>query len=97
MMAWSNTLPTADGKTVSQSGDGASNQANAGPTMASNDNSPADLLPRQKCLDALAALRHAKWFQVCSNYHVYPARDFGFFIVFDLYIYIFIFMLNTSI
>lgn len=23
-----------------------------------------DVLPRQKCLDALAALRHAKWFQV---------------------------------
>ncbi|GBP61748.1 Zinc finger RNA-binding protein [Eumeta japonica] len=25
-----------------------------------------DVLPRQKCLDALAALRHAKWFQVHS-------------------------------
>lgn len=25
---------------------------------------PADVLDRQKCLDALAALRHAKWFQV---------------------------------
>lgn len=24
-----------------------------------------DLLPRQPCLQALAALRHAKWFQVC--------------------------------
>ena len=26
---------------------------------------PPDVLDRQKCLDALAALRHAKWFQVC--------------------------------
>ncbi|CAH4020725.1 unnamed protein product [Pieris brassicae] len=25
-----------------------------------------DVLPRQKCLDALAALRHAKWFQVLT-------------------------------
>ena len=25
---------------------------------------PPDVLDRQKCLDALAALRHAKWFQV---------------------------------
>lgn len=81
MMAWSNTLPTADGKTVS-SGDGATNQANTTPTTP-NDNNPADLLPRQKCLDALAALRHAKWFQVCSTY-LYAARDFGFFTVFDL-------------
>lgn len=24
-----------------------------------------DLLPREPCLQALAALRHAKWFQVC--------------------------------
>ena len=24
-----------------------------------------DVLDKQKCLDALAALRHAKWFQVC--------------------------------
>lgn len=27
---------------------------------------PPDLLDRQKCLDALASLRHAKWFQVGS-------------------------------
>lgn len=27
---------------------------------------PPDVLDRQKCLDALAALRHAKWFQVWS-------------------------------
>lgn len=27
-----------------------------------------DVLPRQKCLDALAALRHAKWFQVHSPF-----------------------------
>ena len=25
---------------------------------------PPDVLDRQKCLEALAALRHAKWFQV---------------------------------
>uniref|UniRef100_A0A8C1YT43 Zinc finger RNA-binding protein n=1 Tax=Cyprinus carpio TaxID=7962 RepID=A0A8C1YT43_CYPCA len=28
---------------------------------------PADVLDRQKCLDALAALRHAKWFQARAN------------------------------
>ena len=27
--------------------------------------SSEDLLPREPCLQALAALRHAKWFQVC--------------------------------
>lgn len=27
---------------------------------------PPDLLDRQKCLNALASLRHAKWFQVGS-------------------------------
>lgn len=30
---------------------------------------PPDVLDRQKCLDALAALRHAKWFQV--RYYFY--------------------------
>ncbi|XP_076857189.1 zinc finger RNA-binding protein isoform X2 [Brachyhypopomus gauderio] len=30
-------------------------------------NDPADVLDRQKCLDALAALRHAKWFQARAN------------------------------
>ena len=29
------------------------------------DADPDDLLDKNKCLDALAALRHAKWFQVC--------------------------------
>lgn len=29
-----------------------------------NVKDPPDVLDRQKCLDALAALRHAKWFQV---------------------------------
>lgn len=28
-----------------------------------NDKDPVDVLDKQKCLDALAALRHAKWFQ----------------------------------
>lgn len=26
---------------------------------------PPDLLNKKKCLEYLAALRHAKWFQVC--------------------------------
>lgn len=26
---------------------------------------PPDVLSKTKCLEALAALRHAKWFQVC--------------------------------
>ncbi|CAL9707988.1 unnamed protein product [Knipowitschia caucasica] len=30
-------------------------------------NDPADVLDRQICLDALAALRHAKWFQARAN------------------------------
>lgn len=30
---------------------------------------PADVLDRQKCLDALAALRHAKWFQVGTSFY----------------------------
>lgn len=25
-----------------------------------------DMLDKEKCLDALAELRHAKWFQVCT-------------------------------
>ena len=28
---------------------------------------PPDILDRQKCLDALAALGHAKWFQARAN------------------------------
>jgi len=31
---------------------------------ASSKLDPPDVLDRQKCLEALAALRHAKWFQV---------------------------------
>lgn len=30
-------------------------------------NDPPDILDRQKCLTALASLRHAKWFQVCIH------------------------------
>uniref|UniRef100_A0A3B5AT33 Interleukin enhancer-binding factor 3-like n=1 Tax=Stegastes partitus TaxID=144197 RepID=A0A3B5AT33_9TELE len=30
-------------------------------------NDPPDVLDRQKCLTALASLRHAKWFQVCIH------------------------------
>lgn len=36
---------------------------NAGESLSVPD--PADALDRQKCLTALASLRHAKWFQVC--------------------------------
>lgn len=41
--------PTLDSVSVSQA-------------QATKD--PPDVLDKQKCLDALAALRHAKWFQV---------------------------------
>lgn len=30
-----------------------------------------DLLPREPCLQALAQLRHAKWFQVCFCFFLY--------------------------
>ncbi|XP_077163010.1 spermatid perinuclear RNA-binding protein isoform X4 [Paroedura picta] len=36
-----------------------------GDSVAMKD--PPDLLDRQKCLDALASLRHAKWFQARAN------------------------------
>ncbi|XP_062874484.1 interleukin enhancer-binding factor 3 homolog isoform X2 [Trichomycterus rosablanca] len=37
----------------------------AGEKLSVND--PPDVLDRQKCLDALASLRHAKWFQARAN------------------------------
>ncbi|XP_072568201.1 interleukin enhancer-binding factor 3a isoform X3 [Paramormyrops kingsleyae] len=37
----------------------------AGETLTGND--PPDALDRQKCLTALASLRHAKWFQARAN------------------------------
>ncbi|KAM4635390.1 interleukin enhancer-binding factor 3 homolog isoform 2-T2 [Polymixia lowei] len=37
----------------------------AGETLSVND--PTDVLDRQKCLTALASLRHAKWFQARAN------------------------------
>ncbi|XP_032297613.1 interleukin enhancer-binding factor 3-like [Coturnix japonica] len=37
----------------------------AGETLSVTDS--ADVLDRQKCLDALASLRHAKWFQARAN------------------------------
>ncbi|KAM9393128.1 interleukin enhancer-binding factor 3 homolog isoform 2-T2 [Pholidichthys leucotaenia] len=39
--------------------------ASAGETLSVND--PPDVLDRQKCLTALASLRHAKWFQARAN------------------------------
>ncbi|KAM6956978.1 interleukin enhancer-binding factor 3 homolog [Aplochiton taeniatus] len=40
-------------------------KAAAGETLSVND--PPDVLDRQKCLSALASLRHAKWFQARAN------------------------------
>ncbi|XP_034047071.1 interleukin enhancer-binding factor 3 homolog isoform X2 [Thalassophryne amazonica] len=40
-------------------------KAAAGETLSIND--PPDVLDRQKCLTALASLRHAKWFQARAN------------------------------
>ncbi|XP_072225796.1 interleukin enhancer-binding factor 3 homolog isoform X2 [Leuresthes tenuis] len=40
-------------------------RAAAGETLSVND--PPDVLDRQKCLTALASLRHAKWFQARAN------------------------------
>lgn len=33
-----------------------------------------DQLPREPCLLALAALRHAKWFQVCFSFFLFVFR-----------------------
>jgi len=41
------------------------NQPEGGESVNVKD--PPDVLDRQKCLDALAALRHAKWFQARAN------------------------------
>lgn len=40
---------------------------NEGETTTVSVKDPPDVLDRQKCLDALAALRHAKWFQARAN------------------------------
>lgn len=32
---------------------------------------PKQLLDRQKCVDSLAALRHAKWFQVWTSFYTF--------------------------
>ncbi|XP_044186084.1 interleukin enhancer-binding factor 3 homolog isoform X1 [Thunnus albacares] len=40
-------------------------RASTGETLSVND--PPDALDRQKCLTALASLRHAKWFQARAN------------------------------
>ena len=37
----------------------------AAPPPAAEKADPPDVLDRLTCLEALAALRHAKWFQVC--------------------------------
>lgn len=49
---------------------------------------PPDVLDRQKCLDALAALRHAKWFQV---------RLFVLFTLQPYVLYILLYSLNKSV
>jgi hypothetical protein len=46
--------------------------------VSSPPKDPPDVLSKQKCLDALAALRHAKWFQVGITYYFYlplPSLD----------------------
>ncbi|XP_058792021.1 zinc finger RNA-binding protein isoform X1 [Phymastichus coffea] len=42
---------------------GAATQQTAPATPAATKPDPPDVLPKAKCLEALAALRHAKWFQ----------------------------------
>lgn len=32
---------------------------------------PKQMLERQKCLEALAALRHAKWYQVWTSFDLH--------------------------
>lgn len=46
---------------------------------AASGGSDRDVLARGKCLQALAALRHTKWFQVCVSSHTSTA---------NLYIYL---------
>lgn len=41
--------------------------SNEGESTTVSVKDPPDVLDRQKCLDALAALRHAKWFQARAN------------------------------
>jgi len=41
--------------------------ASSAVAAAASKPDPPDVLDRQKCLDALAALRHAKWFQARAN------------------------------
>lgn len=49
-------------------------------TLSVND--PPDVLDRQKCLTALASLRHAKWFQVCIL-SLFVLKQLSFFFSFD--------------
>ncbi|XP_045216764.1 zinc finger RNA-binding protein-like [Mercenaria mercenaria] len=42
-------------------------ESNEGEATTVTVKDPPDVLDRQKCLDALAALRHAKWFQARAN------------------------------
>ncbi|XP_033985503.1 interleukin enhancer-binding factor 3-like [Trematomus bernacchii] len=42
-------------------------EKNEGEEATRTDNDPPDVLDRQKCLTALASLRHAKWFQAKVN------------------------------
>lgn len=46
----------------------ANNNAAAADQAAAAAQGTDDLLPREPCLQALAALRHAKWFQVCYQF-----------------------------
>jgi len=51
---------------------------------------PPDALDRQKCLEALAALRQTKWFQVCVSFFILLHRSLDN-ILFNLLIYSFFF------
>ncbi|XP_014215361.1 zinc finger RNA-binding protein isoform X3 [Copidosoma floridanum] len=53
----------AAGDNAGQQQQGAAQQQTTPVTPAATKPDPPDVLPKAKCLEALAALRHAKWFQ----------------------------------
>ncbi|XP_011504496.1 PREDICTED: zinc finger RNA-binding protein isoform X3 [Ceratosolen solmsi marchali] len=58
------TKPAAPADNAGQQQQGAAQQQTTPATPAATKPDPPDVLPKAKCLEALAALRHAKWFQV---------------------------------
>ncbi|XP_011504495.1 PREDICTED: zinc finger RNA-binding protein isoform X2 [Ceratosolen solmsi marchali] len=57
------TKPAAPADNAGQQQQGAAQQQTTPATPAATKPDPPDVLPKAKCLEALAALRHAKWFQ----------------------------------